>query len=354
MSSLTTEWEKRSANWRQSIRDNTRKSRFVIASFFMLYAFIGLLIDATIVSTTNPTMPPSDILMSLLTLQIFPIATLILLLIAGIALMVTFKMHDKLMLLGTDSREITEENTQSMAEKQLYNVMTELQLAAGLKYLPRIFIIDADYMNAFASGYSEKSAIVAITRGLLEKLDRAELQAVMAHELSHIRHMDIKLTLMASVLANISLIVIDLLFRGVLYSGMGSRRSSGGNGRSGNAFIVVIMVLRFALPLITMLLTLYLSRSREYMADAGCVQLTRDNEPLARALIKISGDHEANAEAFAQEYRETPHEEVRRAAYIYDPAKAGITAVKSISNLFATHPALEDRLAALGFKRRSR
>ena len=87
--------------------------------------------------------------------------------------------------------------------------------------MPKVYVIDADYMNAFASGYSEKSAMVAITQGLISKLNRAELQAVMAHELSHIRHMDIKLTLMAAVLSNITLIVIDLLFRSVIF-GQGS------------------------------------------------------------------------------------------------------------------------------------
>src|SRR5436189_6418504 len=93
-----------------------------------------------------------------------------------------------------------------------------MKIAAGLQYMPRVFIIEADYMNAFASGYSEKSAMVAITRGLMEKLNRSELQAVMAHELSHIRHNDIKLKLMASVLANLMIMELDIFFYNAIFS----------------------------------------------------------------------------------------------------------------------------------------
>ncbi len=219
------------------------------------------------------------------------------------------------MLLGTQYHEVTANNTRSLEEKQLYNTVEEMKVAAGLNYMPKIYIVEADYMNAFASGFSEKSAMVAITQGLLDKLDRAELQAVMAHELSHMRHMDIKLTLMASVLANLMLILIDILFYGVIFgSGRRSREREGGGW-----LIIIIVVLRYVLPLITVLLMLLLSRTREYMADAGAVELMRDNDPLARALLKISGDYQQNQARYANEYQNTRHEEVRREAYIFDP-----------------------------------
>ena len=92
--------------------------------------------------------------------------------LAVISLMITYSMYDKFMLLGTDSREITPETAQNLQERQLYNVIEEMKVAAGLSFMPKVYIIEADYMNAFASGYSEKSAMVAITRGLMEKLDR--------------------------------------------------------------------------------------------------------------------------------------------------------------------------------------
>ena len=195
-------------------------------------------------------------------------------------------------------------------------------------------------MNAFASGYSEKSALIAITRGLLEKLDRSELQAVMAHELSHIRHLDIKLTLTASVLANIMLIVIDMLFWGMMFG-------RGGNRRDSNRLFIIIYIVRLVLPLVTMLLMMYLSRSREYMADAGAVELMRDNEPLAKALMKIDNDYKTNATNYQQSYQNTPHEGVRQSAYLYDPRQAGLTS-SSLSSLFSTHPPIKDRLKAIG------
>jgi heat shock protein HtpX len=253
-------------------------------------------------------------------------------------------MRGCLRLLGTNYREITPEAA-SLQEKQLYNTVEEMKVAAGLHYMPRVFLIEADYMNAFASGYSEKSAMIAITKGLLEKLDRAELQAVMAHELSHIRHLDIKLTLMASVLSNLMLMLIDILFYGVLFS-RDRRRDEGGT----NWLVTVIIILRYVLPLITVLLMLFLSRTREYMADAGSAELTRDNEPLARALLKIKNDYDIHQEHYATEYQSTPHEAVRRESYIFDPVTAGFSAKSALSDTFSTHPSVEKRLAALGFK----
>lgn len=337
-------YEQHSANWRAAVRRNSRKTYFTIGTFLLIYASIGLLIDTYIVSAQYPQVPLGTIVQHLLMLEPFPIATTVLLAIAGIALLITFSFYNKLMLLGTESREINPETASSPPEKQLYNIIDELRIAAGLRFMPKVYIIEANYMNAFASGYSEKSSLVAITTALMNKLDRAELQAVMAHEISHIRNMDIKLTLMASVLANIMLITIDILFYSVFF---GRRNREKGDNR----LLIIIMILRYTLPLITVLLTLYLSRTREYMADAGCVELTRDNQPLARALLKIQSDTEANADALNQEYAATPHENVRRAAYIYDPTKAGISA-QSVSSLFSSHPPIEKRLEAIGFKSR--
>ena len=285
-----------------------------------------------------------ECLHALVTFQATPYATLIMAGLAVVSLLITYSMYDRIMLLGTDSREITAETAQSLQEKQLYNVVEEMKVAAGLQFMPKVFIIEADYMNAFASGFSEKSAMVAITRGLMEKLDRAELQAVMAHELSHIRHHDIKLTLMVAVLSNILLIVIDTLF----YSMMFKRDDRRGDNR----LFMVILVLRYLLPLITVVLALFLSRTREYMADAGSVELMRDNEPMARALLKISGDHQAHAEEYAKEYGQTAHEQVRQASYLFDPSS--IDPVKSLNSAFSTHPSLEKRLESLGFKNKDK
>ncbi len=331
----------KSTDWRAQLQRNRRRTTSVIFIFLLFYLSLGLLIDMSLYSSLYPQLDLNTIFLALITFHILPKATLITLAVALISLFVTYSFYDKIMLLGTDYHEITPETAQSLEEKQLYNVIEELKIAAGLAFMPRVYIIEADYMNAFASGYSEKSALVAITRGLLTKLDRSEIQAVMAHELSHVRHGDIKLTLTASVLSNLLLIAIDLMFYNVIY---------GRDRRADARLVFAITILRFVLPLATLLLTLYLSRTREYMADAGCVELMRDNVPLARALLKIHQDHLANAETYAQEYSRTAHEDVRRAAYLYDPVQSGIEPVKSFANLFSTHPDIGHRLEALGFK----
>lgn len=332
-----------SANWREQLRRNEKKTRFVILTFFLVYLLVGLVADTFILQSYYPNVPLTVCLKALLTLQVIPYATLIMVAIAAISLMITYAMYDRIMLLGTNSREITPETAQNLREKQLYNVVEEMKVAAGLQYMPKVYLIEANYMNAFASGYSEKSAMVAITRGLMDKLDRAEMQAVMAHELSHIRHHDIKLTLMVAVLSNILLVVIDVLFYAVIF-----KRSK----RQDNRLLMVIVLLRYILPLLTVVLALFLSRTREYMADAGAVELMRDNEPMARALMKISQDHEVHAKDYAQEYGNTAHEEIRQASYLFDPKF--IDPVKSLSSALSTHPNLEQRLKALGFKSKTK
>jgi heat shock protein HtpX len=331
------------ADWRATLRRNQRRTYAVILLFFMIYGAIGIVVDMTRYASIYPTASPSQLLQGLLTLHLFPLATLILLGIAGLSLFVSYSLHDKLMLLGTDYHEIKPDHAHSLEEQQLYHVIEEMKIAAGLRFMPRVFIIEADYMNAFASGYSEKSAMVAITRGLMQKLNRDELQAVMAHELSHIRHLDIKLTLTASLLANMTLIVIDLLFQQAIFN---SRRE----GRSRDSLMSIIMLLRFLLPIISVLLLLYLSRTREYMADAGAVELMRTPSPLAQALMKINQDYQQHHDTYNMVYNHTPNENVRREAYIFDPTQAGLHGPFSISDFFSTHPTLSNRLKALGFK----
>lgn len=336
-------FQQKTPDWREVIRQNRRRTALVIITYLLIYAGIGLLIDLYSASGLYPEVPLSTLTLMLVSGQILPVWTLLAGAIAAICIYVTYASYDKLMLLGTEYFEITPATARSMLETQIYNVVEEMKIAASMPYMPRVFIIEANYMNAFASGFSEKSAMIAITRGLAEKLNRAELQAVLAHELSHIRHLDIRLTLFAVVLSNLILMLIDMLFWSVLFSG---RREGEGRGR--NQLFMIILVLRYVLPLITLLLMLYLSRTREYMADSGAVELMRDNGPLAEALLKIQKDHEVHQEEYQAAYQRTPHEQVRNQAYIYDPSQAGIGGLGA-GSLFSTHPSIRDRLKALGF-----
>src|SRR5258708_7958464 len=170
------------ANWREELKRNERKTRWVITLFIVIYVVVGLIVDTIVVVKLHSPPPPlGQAFLSLITFKATPVATLLMAAFAIISLMITYSMYDRLMLLGTDSREITPETAQSLEEKKLYNVIEEMKVASGLRFMPKVYIIEANYMNAFATGYSERSALVAITRGLMEKLDRAEMQAVMAH-----------------------------------------------------------------------------------------------------------------------------------------------------------------------------
>lgn len=327
-------------NWRDVLAANQRKTMAVIGLFLLIYASLGLLLDFYLNGAFVPGQF-STVAHAVLTFQVIPKATITMIIVAGISLWITYALHDRLMLLGTEYHEVTPKSARGFAEQQLYNLVEELKIAAGLRYMPKVYVIDADYMNAFASGYSEKSAMIVVTRGIMGRLNREELQAVIAHELSHIRHGDIRLTLTASVLSNLMLVVVDMLFYNMLF-----RRDD--RDRNNN-FVIVIILLRYLLPIITVLLMLYLSRTREYMADAGSVELMRDNHPLARALMKISQDYEGN-DSSMRAFAATPHEDIRRAAYIFDPFSDGGHPIKSLSTLVSTHPALGDRLRALGFR----
>lgn len=337
-----------SADWRSTLKQNNRRTYIVIFLFFAIYSSIGLLVDMYIYSASYPDATIPQLFYALVTLKLFPVATVILFCIAAISLWISYIFADKLMLLGTEYHQITPETATTLEEKQLYNVVEEMKVAAGLRYMPRVYIIDADYMNAFASGFSEKSAMVAITRGLMQKLNRDELQAVMAHELSHIRHLDIKITVTATLLANLTLMIIDMLFYSAMFSNRGRE-----NSRARDQLGLIILILRYTLPLISIVLLMYLSRKRELMADAGCVQLMRNNEPLASALLKIQGDHEQHKDTYEALYQKTPHENVRREAYIYDPYESDIKTLVSLNDIFSTHPSLDERLRALGFKRKT-
>jgi heat shock protein HtpX len=327
-------------DWRTSLKYNNRRTYGVITTFMLIYLVLGFIIDIVVVHNMHPHLSLSQCASRLWSGQIFPFASTILLSVSVLSLMITYIFYNRILLLGTEYRAINPSTAKTAAEKTLCDVIEEMKIASGIRYMPKIYIIDAPYMNAFASGYNEKSAIIAVTQGLLDKLNRAELQAVIAHELTHIRHQDIKLSLTVAVLSNLLLIVLDMLFYSVLY-----RRDS----KQNNQLFVIILILRYTLPIITLILFLFLSRTREFMADAGAVELMRDNGPLAHALLKIEADSQTNQESYQKAYLSTAHEQVRQTAYFFDPAH--ISSLHSAHHFFDTHPSTDERLKALGFQR---
>jgi heat shock protein HtpX len=216
---------------------------------------------------------------------------------------------------------------------QLMNVVQEMALAANVP-MPAVYVIDDTAPNAFATGRDPNHASIAITTGLLQKLDREELQGVIGHELSHVRNLDIRFSLVVGVMVGAIAILADFFLRFTFWGG--GRRSS--NRDSGGGIAVVIMIVAIVLailaPIISRFIQLAVSRQREYLADASAVELTRNPYGLERALAKIGGDQEVLEVA----NRGTQH------MYFTNPIKK--FEARS-SGLMSTHPPILDRINRL-------
>ncbi len=222
---------------------------------------------------------------------------------------------------------------------QLFNVVEEMKIAAGLP-MPKIYIIPDPAPNAFATGRSPQSASVAVTAGLLGRLNRDELQGVVAHEMSHILHRDILYVTLAGIMLGSIVLISQVFLRGMFYSSMGSRRrySSGGKG-GGQAqlfMLAIAIIVAILAPIMAYLLYFALSRKREYLADAGAARLTRYPEGLASALEKIAGDRSPQL-AVANK--------VTAPMYIVNPFKKAKS--MKLSDLTSTHPPISERIKIL-------
>ena len=359
-------FERTRVDWRGTIQANTRKTYVVMLLFFLTYTLFGYLLDLLIWVPPNVQAMGNDVRFydqhpfSGTLMWVFahfnaciqgthiPYIVIGLQLVAIVSLLWTRYQHSQIMLLGTRYVQITA-LSDDPKQQQALNILNELKIAAGMSYLPKLFLIDSPTMNAFASGWDERNSMIAITQPLLNVLNRAELQAVLAHELSHIRHQDIKLTLTVTVLSNIMLIIVDSLFRNVLY-GSNNRRGARGNRDANLIAVLVVTILHIVIPLINLLLIMYFSRTREYLAAAGAVALVRNNMGLAQALLKIQNNHIENQQQEQDYDRSTPHERLRYESYIYWPNTK--SASSFFSRLFSTHPAIQDRLAAIGLKQK--
>ena len=234
---------------------------------------------------------------------------------------------DKMVLAVSRAKRIEKQDA-----PQLFNVIEELSIAAGLP-MPAVYVIDDTAPNAFATGRDPKHASVAITTGLMQKLNRDELQGVMAHELSHVGNRDILYATMVGILVGSIAMMSDFFLRSFFWGG-GRRRRGGSGGAAGAILVLVAIVLAVLAPICAKLLQLAVSRQREYLADASAAKLTRYPEGLASALEKISGDKEVLEVA----NRATQH------LYIVNPIKPF---EKRAAGLFSTHPPIQDRIARL-------
>lgn len=212
----------------------------------------------------------------------------------------------------------------------LNNVVEEMSIAAGIPK-PKIYVIDDSAPNAFATGRDPQHAVVCFTTGLISKLDRDELQAVAAHELSHVRNYDTRFMTIVSIIAGMIPLIADGFRRSMWYGG-GRRSSRRDDNNLGAIFMVIALVLSILAPLFALLLQFAVSRQREFLADASGAELTRYPEALARALQKIASDPEPLEAA----NRATQH------MYIINPLRGD-----GGSDLFSTHPSTQARIKAL-------
>lgn len=215
---------------------------------------------------------------------------------------------------------------------ELHNIVENLSITAGLPK-PRVYIIPDAAPNAFATGRNKEHAAVAVTQGLLQILDRTELEGVIAHELAHIGNRDILLQGVVSVLVGFIAILADMFTRSMFWGGGNSRDN---DSRAGNVLAIVGIVFVILSPIIATLIQLAISRKREYLADATGALLTRYPEGLARALQKISS------------YGAPMKTASNATAHMYIANPFGAKAREGIHGLFLTHPPVAKRIAALG------
>lgn len=236
---------------------------------------------------------------------------------------------DKMALAVSGARPVTHAD-----EPQLYNVVEEMSIAAGMAKPPAVYVIEDPAPNAFATGRDPRHSSVAVTRGLMQRLDREELQGVVAHEMSHIRNYDIRFATLVGILVGMIALIADFFLRWSFWGGARRQGSSGG-GNLGAIMLVVALALAIVAPMAAYAVQFAVSRRREYLADASGVELTRNPLGLAKALSKIAAD----PTQLKRTNRATAH------LFVANPLKRRKT--KSVSGVFDTHPPIGKRIEVL-------
>ncbi len=254
------------------------------------------------------------------------------LIFTGVWALISFFQGDMIVLLLSRAKEIKHDDN-----PQLFNVVEEMSIAAGIP-MPRVFVINDPSPNAFATGRDPNHSAVCVTTGLLNMLNRDELQGVIGHEMTHIRNYDIRLSVLLAVLVGAIALISDYFLRYMFFFGGGRSRDrdEGGGGQGQLIILIITIALAILAPIIGKLIQLSISRKREYLADAGSVELTRNPMGLASALEKIAFSAKEHKLKVAN--RATQH------LYIVNPLKP---VEKKVSGLFSTHPPIEERIKKL-------
>ncbi len=291
------------------VASNKRKSWLVVGGFFAFFSLV-IYVFSTVLGYDLSTMGFFFVL-------------------SGLSSWAGYWYSDKIILGLSGARPASRER-----DFHFYTVTENLCLAARLP-LPKLYVIEDTAMNAFATGRDPEHAVVCATTGLLKRLDRTELEGVVAHELSHVQNYDIRLMSVVAVLVGLIALLADYFLR---FGGLGGRRRRDDReGNVGAILLVIGVVLAFLSPIIAQLIQLAISRNREFLADASGAKLTRHPDGLARALEKLELDREPLEAA----NKATAH------LYIVNPLKNHHDAVGWFAGLFATHPPVKERIAKL-------
>jgi len=247
---------------------------------------------------------------------------------------ISFYSGDKIALAMSGAKEI-----QQADNPYVFRMVENLAITAGLP-VPKVYIIEDEALNAFATGRDPQHASVAVTSGLIKALENEELEGVLAHELSHVQNYDIRVMMIVIVCVGVITLLADSMMRSFFWGG--GRRRSNDNGRGGAVLLILGLILAIVAPIFAKLIQLAVSRKREYLADASGALLTRYPEGLARALEKISQSqplkkvNRATAHLFIAEPTLGPDEQLN------NKKKSGFW-----TNIFSTHPPISDRIAKL-------
>ena len=298
----------------QITRNNTKSVLFLLA--FPLLILVGVYVVLYMLSDQD---------IEQTNMQFLSVVPIIL---AGVGIwfVISYFFHTQMIQMATHSEPLERRDN-----KRVYNLTENLCMSVGMT-MPKLYIIESDALNAFASGINEKTFAVTLTRGIINRLNDEELEGVIAHELTHIRNRDVRLLIVTIVFVGIFATIADLALRMLLNGGgnMFSSRNRKNDKGGGAMLLLIILLVAGAIYFLSILFKLALSRSREYMADAGAVELTHNSMALASALRKISGH---------STLKEVGNDEVKELFIDYK--------AEGFFSLFATHPPIEKRIQVL-------
>lgn len=305
----------------QQIRTNNQKSILLLIGFPLL---IFLMVYAVLLFTL-PAESADAPRWEYAAWQVLEYAPIIIGVVA-IWFLIAYWGHSQMISAATHAKPLERKEN-----KRVYNLVENLCIQDGMQ-MPKIKIIEDAALNAFASGLNKKSYTVTLTRGIIEKLDDEELKGVIAHELMHIKNKDVRLLVITIIFVGIFSLIVQIAFRSMLYGSMGRRR----NNRGGGIVLVIIIVAAVAYFL-SLLFKFALSRKREYMADSGAVEMTKNSMAMASALRKISGRSEV----------ESVESEDIKEMFIEHSPKSSKGFFGTLAGLFSTHPPIEKRIKIL-------